>query len=420
MKSLAIASLFMANISITPVAQIKQMRDYANKMGFEIVFKSELNNNYHKTLDELNKADIFIGDLTPFLSIEPESDITFLLGLATAKEKPVFNYMNVNEPFYARHKFWNNEEFKKVGILEFDKLGNRIENMGKNQDKRELIIYDKNDILFCDPDNQNNLMLEGPSIMTNSFVLTPDIIGREINKNEIYSNIEVFKATIDVIRQRVKLGQLGVHKFAKEQSAIKQSFYIAGPDVFFTNLNENFEKKKNIMKDFGLIGIPPTENQLDFEKMQSWKRKNGNNFNMRKEIYMADVQTMHNTAGGTFNFTPFQGVFADSGTIFEFGYTTGLKKPFVVYSNDPRNINTRIKEWGDNFGAKQAIDLKIYSQNIRYGNLIDSAILNNNVSLDNVINYRDFSEIYNKSNKQEYFTNTQAFEKAISELSAQK
>lgn len=422
MKNLIMTSLFIANISITPKEAVEEMRSYASKMGFEAVFRTDFNNDYKKTIDAVNKADIFVADLTPFLSVEPDSDTIFLLGFAAAKEKPVFNYMNVDDPFYARHKTWNKTDFIKNGFLEFDKFGNRIENMGKDQDKRNMVIYDKNNIAFSDPDNQNNLMLEGPSTMTGSFVLTPDIIGVEekIEKDNIYTNIKLFKATIDIIRQRVKLGQLGVHKFVKNSKSIKNSFYIAGPDVFFTDLNKNFANKKQIMKKAGFTGIPPTENQLDFEKMQSWKRENGNNPQMRKQIYMTDIQTMHNTSGGIFNFTPFQGVFADSGTTFEFGYTIGLDKLFAVYTNDPRNINERIEHWGNELGGKQAIDLQVYRKNIRYSNLIDNAILQNEASLENVIEEKNFLNLYYSENKQAYFINTQAFEKAVNELSRKK
>ena len=113
-------------------------------------------------------------------------------------------------------------------------------------------------------------------------------------------------------------------------------FYMAGPDVFLDDELRRFvvDSKKRILKTLGLEGIDPLDNSLDIKNM------------LPKEaglaIYRSNIGLIQSCDAAIFNLTPFRGVSADAGTVFELGFAAATGKPMSAYTLSNRNYSERI------------------------------------------------------------------------------
>lgn len=333
--------------------------------------------------DAMTNSDLLIANHTPYLGVEPDPDVIVQLGFMAAQQKPVFSYSNVSKPFYQRVEEWNGKSFTKDGTLERDVDNMRIENMGIK--KREVKLENPG------PDNFNNLMLEGPSFMTGSDVLTPEIVGTNVTENEIYTDTSVFENAFTTAAMRV-IKQNNI-RVTPPPMVIPEpnSFYVAGPGVFLPDLFAYFDDTKRIGKENGINGVAPVDAQLDFGTMQSWATENGNNPRMRKAIYEGDTSVMQRVRGGVFNLTPHHGAAGDSGTIYELGYMLGKdyllgRKPMLsVFSNEPEAMAVSADNWvkapkGPVYGSNS--HLTDHDQTLVYSLMIDGAVLLSGGSLN--------------------------------------
>jgi nucleoside 2-deoxyribosyltransferase len=99
--------------------------------------------------------------------------------------------------------------------------------------------------------------------------------------------------------------------------------YLAGPEVFSPNVLNIRNQKLNICKKYGFDGIFPFDEILP---------------NLPKKelgLYIGRVNKLKIAAsdGVIANITPFRGVSADVGTVYEIGYADGLGIPVFAYSN---------------------------------------------------------------------------------------
>jgi nucleoside 2-deoxyribosyltransferase len=107
--------------------------------------------------------------------------------------------------------------------------------------------------------------------------------------------------------------------------------YLAGPDVFFPNAINALAAKKALFARYGCAGLPP----LDVELGASGKPTSGG-------IFQRNLALMRQADLVIANLTPFRGVSADPGTVFELGWFHGAGKPVYGYSNIAANLETRI------------------------------------------------------------------------------
>lgn len=131
-----------------------------------------------------------------------------------------------------------------------------------------------------------------------------------------------------------------------------RTLYLAGPDVFCAQAIEIGQRKKAICRQFGFEGLFPLDNT--FDPVTS------------KVIYDANIALMQQADAGLFNLTPFRGSSADSGTLFELGFMTGLGKKVIGYSADPLSYVERVRR---DFGATEASDGQMRD---RHGHAIDN------------------------------------------------
>jgi nucleoside 2-deoxyribosyltransferase len=114
--------------------------------------------------------------------------------------------------------------------------------------------------------------------------------------------------------------------------AVKPKVYLAGPEVFLPDAVEIGRRKKALCDEYGFEGLFPFDNEV------------APGPEMDRVIYAANVAMMRAADCGILNLTPFRGVSADVGTVFELGMLTGLGKPAFGYTNEPADLLCRIRQ----------------------------------------------------------------------------
>jgi nucleoside 2-deoxyribosyltransferase len=112
--------------------------------------------------------------------------------------------------------------------------------------------------------------------------------------------------------------------------------YLAGPDVFFPDALAFMAKKAEIAAKYGLKGLNPGDNILEFK---TTPEQHGYAINAADEALMNEADAI------IANLTPFRGVSADAGTVYELGYMAAQGKALFAYTNDARPFSDRIGIW---------------------------------------------------------------------------
>jgi nucleoside 2-deoxyribosyltransferase len=115
--------------------------------------------------------------------------------------------------------------------------------------------------------------------------------------------------------------------------------YIAGPMVFYPDAEERFEQMKRILKDCGLEGCAPLDNQLGLESAAPGR-------DLARAIYQADEDLMRRVDGAIFNIDPFRrGVEMDAGTAFEVGFCRAMGLPLAGWTVDARPYPEKVRDF---------------------------------------------------------------------------
>ena len=107
--------------------------------------------------------------------------------------------------------------------------------------------------------------------------------------------------------------------------------YLAGPDVFFPNARETLTAKKLRCERHGFRGMPPLDVEINAAGAPTALAIFERNLGLMRQ---ADVIIA--------NLTPYRGVSADPGTVFELGWFHGAGKAVYGYSNVAANFETRV------------------------------------------------------------------------------
>lgn len=138
----------------------------------------------------------------------------------------------------------------------------------------------------------------------------------------------------------------------------KKKIYLAGPDVFFPNANKILASKKKICDIYGFIGISPLDNDICTSIIADIMPTRHIIMNSNKAL----IETCDIVIA---NFNSFRGFEPDSGTCFEIGYATALKKDIYLYLDNYQN----------SLSCRYANYYQIENQNLEYdleGNLIEN------------------------------------------------
>lgn len=120
--------------------------------------------------------------------------------------------------------------------------------------------------------------------------------------------------------------------------------YIAGPEVFLPDGFAQVEKKRELCRAFGM---EPSARQGDFLTYGG-----GDKFTFGAMISRHNEELMDESDIVIANLTPFRGISADPGTVYEVGYMRALGRPAFGYTNTSRPYALRASE--DFYGGKVA------------------------------------------------------------------
>lgn len=110
------------------------------------------------------------------------------------------------------------------------------------------------------------------------------------------------------------------------------SVYLAGPDVFLADAIDVGRIKKARCKEHGLVGVFPLDAELALACEDG----------ISERIFNANVALMRQSAAVIANITPFRGMSADAGTIFEVGFAFALGKPVFAYTTVAMHYRDRV------------------------------------------------------------------------------
>jgi nucleoside 2-deoxyribosyltransferase len=112
--------------------------------------------------------------------------------------------------------------------------------------------------------------------------------------------------------------------------------YLAGPEVFFPAGEHQaiVAEKKRLLREVGFEGVDPLDTELAFSDDEA-KPDRGH------RIYQANRELMDSCDAIIANLTPFRGISADPGTVYETGYMIGQGKPAFGFSLDSRCYRER-------------------------------------------------------------------------------
>jgi len=110
--------------------------------------------------------------------------------------------------------------------------------------------------------------------------------------------------------------------------------YLAGPEVFLPDAIGLGERKKRLCSAYGFEGLFPLDNEIV---------QGASSVRIDRLIYRANEEMIRRAHFGICNLTPFRGLSADPGTVFEVGMLAGLGKRVFAYTNVASNYLDRTK-----------------------------------------------------------------------------
>ena len=117
-----------------------------------------------------------------------------------------------------------------------------------------------------------------------------------------------------------------------------QRCYLAGPDVFHPEMADLAAGKRELCDQYGIRGCFPLDNESDLSGLDGR--------GAALAIYRANIRLIESCDLLIANLTPFRGVSADAGTVFELGYMTALRRPCAAYSLDAGSYIERVRATG--------------------------------------------------------------------------
>jgi nucleoside 2-deoxyribosyltransferase len=199
---------------------------------------------------------------------------------------------------------------------------------------------------------------------------------------------------------KVSMQQGRVETDADWNSQPKQ-VYLAGPEVFLKNAKEIGEQKKALCRKYGFEGIFPLDNEVDTKGKSpsevGFCISDVNENLIRKcDIVVA-------------NLTPFRGISADVGTVFEMGFAHALGKKVFAYTNAAAPFTERTVKALEGKVSRSS-DGKLRDAQ---GMFIEENCLADNLMLDGCINANNKCLVVEEAPEGQLFTYLCGFEKCL-------
>jgi nucleoside 2-deoxyribosyltransferase len=124
----------------------------------------------------------------------------------------------------------------------------------------------------------------------------------------------------------------------------KPAVYLAGPEVFFPDVEAVAAELKLLCSAAGLEGLFPTDAE----------RPADNGVSIASAIYLGNVALIDRSQAVIADISPFRGAAMDPGTAWEIGYATARGLPVFAYTHDLRPYAERVGPSGH--GARGPVD----------------------------------------------------------------
>jgi nucleoside 2-deoxyribosyltransferase len=111
--------------------------------------------------------------------------------------------------------------------------------------------------------------------------------------------------------------------------------YLAGPEVFLPDAVEIGKTKRELCRQRGFVGLFPLDNEPATKPT----------ITPSKSIFDSNITMLNDADAIVANLTPFRGVSADVGTVFEVGYGFACGKKVYGYSNVRTGYIDRIQKF---------------------------------------------------------------------------
>jgi nucleoside 2-deoxyribosyltransferase len=111
--------------------------------------------------------------------------------------------------------------------------------------------------------------------------------------------------------------------------------YLAGPDVFLPDAVAIGRIKVDLCRKYGFVGLYPLDNAIS----------PGQGISLSQAIFDGNIAMLNEADAVVANLTPFRGVSADAGTVFEVGHAYACGKRIYGYSNVRASFTERIEHF---------------------------------------------------------------------------
>ena len=189
-------------------------------------------------------------------------------------------------------------------------------------------------------------------------------------------------------------------EMAEGTDAMPLKIYLAGPEVFLANAREQLDLKAAITRAAGFIPLSPGD--LDIPP-QPTKQAFGCAISQVNEGMMFEADVI------IANLTPFRGIAADVGTVYELGFMCALDKHVFGYTNVATGHYDRTKDYyngdihPDTGGQMRGTD----------GLSLENFDMNENLMLDGGIIRRGGTFVTGNAPSDALYTDTKAFEECL-------
>jgi len=113
----------------------------------------------------------------------------------------------------------------------------------------------------------------------------------------------------------------------------RRRIYLAGPEVFLPQAVALGAEKCRMVAEAGFEGVFPHD--PGFKRTPSGKGTEAGN------IFVANTELLASCHALIANLTPFRGVSADAGTVFEVGFMFAMRRPVAAYTNTAEGYHAR-------------------------------------------------------------------------------
>lgn len=148
--------------------------------------------------------------------------------------------------------------------------------------------------------------------------------------------------------------------------------YLAGPDVFLPDPFARAARLKSLCRAHGHEGVSPLDDVPDMPA--AWR-----DLPEARRIALCNEAHIKGCDALVANLTPFRGVSADVGTVFEVGFMRALGRPVFGWTNDPRLLFARTlaahPARRDGTDWRDADDMLVEAFGMHDNLMIDAAIL---------------------------------------------